>query len=151
VFDHPLGKEMLCNFQSEPPRCSFEPIPRVLSPDPLLWKLQRARRSPLSLLHSKLDQTLSCSLEHMPSSPVTSLAALLRAHSRTFTSLNGGAQHCTHCSRRGYTRAEHSRTVPSFDWPVMLCLVHPGMAPASLLPTCLQVAFGWLTLVKPRG
>ncbi|KAK4829029.1 hypothetical protein QYF61_001804 [Mycteria americana] len=64
--------------------------------------LQRAMRSPPSLLFSKLDhpKVLSHSSQDMPSSPFTSFVALLWTHSRTFTSfLNFGAQNCPQYSR----------------------------------------------------
>ncbi|KAK4816063.1 hypothetical protein QYF61_011071 [Mycteria americana] len=100
------------------------------SPPPLLRKLQRATRSPLSLLFSRLDKprVLSHSSQDMPSSPVTSSVALRWTHSRTFTSfLNGGAQNCTQRSRGGHTSAEYSGMMPSLDQLVVLCLMHPRM------------------------
>ena len=121
------------------PWCSFEPLPRIRSlehrekssappsPRPLLRKLQRAMRSPLNLLFSKLDKpgVLSCSSHDMPSSPSTSFVALLCTRSRTFTSfLSGGAQNCTQYSRWGPTNAEYRGTIPSFDRLVVLCLMH---------------------------
>ena len=72
------------------------------SPLPLLRKLQRAMRSPLSLLFSKLEKPkdLSYSSQDIPSSPFTSFVALLWMHSRTFTSfLNSWTQNCTQYSR----------------------------------------------------
>ena len=138
VFDHPLGKEMFPNVQSEPPLAQLRADPcklplgtkekRSVPPSPLLRKLQWAMRLPLSCLLSKLDKlkVLSCSSQDMPSSPFSSFVALLWMHSSTFTSLlNCGAQNCRQCSRWGGTNAEYSGMIASSDGVVVLCLMHP--------------------------
>ena len=119
-FDNPFSKEMFPNVWH-----SFEPFPVVQSldtrqnsappsPCPLLRKLQRAMRSPLSLLFLKLDKLISCSSQDMPSRPSTSFAALLWKHSSALTPfLNCGAQNCTQCSRWGRINSKYSGIVTS--------------------------------------
>jgi len=117
------------------PWFSFEPFPCVLSldprekssappsPHPLLRKLQRAMRSPLSLLFSKLDdpKVLSRSSQDMPCSSATSFVALLWTHSRAFTSfLTCGVPNCTENSRQGCTNAVYNRIITSSERLVIL-------------------------------
>jgi len=72
VVDYPHGKEIFLNTQSEPSWLSLVPFPCFLTlvPKsrgqclpllPLLKELQRAVRSPLSLLHSGEPDVLSLS------------------------------------------------------------------------------------------
>ena len=49
-------------------------------------------------------------------------------HLRTFTSfLHCGAQNCTQYSRWGRTNTKYSGIITSFDWLVILCLMHLRM------------------------
>ena len=62
-------------------------------------------------------------LEDLPSSLLSSSVAPLLMHSSTFTSFsNGGAQHCTQCSRWGRTNVEYRRITTSFDQGARLSL-----------------------------
>ena len=102
-------------------------------------------RSPLSLLLSKLDKpkVLSHSSQDMPSNTFTSFVAFLWMHSRTFTSfLICGAQNRTQYSRWGSTNAEYRGIIPSFDYLVVLCLMHSRM----LLALLAARAHCWLIL-----
>ena len=100
------------------------------SPRPLLRRLQRAGRSPRSLLLSKPDRprVLSHSSEDMPASPCPSLGDLLGTRSRAWTFfLTGGAQKCPRYSRWGCTSAAYSGTISSLEMLVVPCSMHPGM------------------------
>lgn len=93
VFDHYCGKEIFPNIQSESPLMQFCAIPKHAVNDdhsknpappsvllPLLKELQSSVRSPLMLLFSSLDKSCvpSLSSQDRPSSPVTSITALLK-------------------------------------------------------------------------
>ena len=95
-FDHYLRKEMFPNHQIPGRRDHWLPLPV-----PSSGSCGEQWGRPLCLLFSRLDEPIvfSHSLQDMPSSPSTSFVAFLWMHSRTFTSLNQGAQNCRQCSR----------------------------------------------------
>ena len=100
------------------------------SPHPLLRRLQRAVRSPRSLLLSKPDRhrALSRSSEDTTARLCPSFGALLRMHSRILKAfLNGGAQNHTQYPRWGHTRAKSNGVITSFDQLVVLCFMPPRM------------------------
>ena len=115
MFDHPLGKEMLPNIKSELPLAQLltiamcpvtgylvEELSTSFSASPPQEAVERAMRSPLSLLLSKVDKpkVLNHSSQDILSSPFTSFVALLWTHSRPFTSfLKCEALNCPQCSR----------------------------------------------------
>lgn len=59
--------------------------------------------------------------------------------------LNCEARNCTQGCRWDCTNIECNRTIPSFDWLLVLCLLHPVMHFALLVPR----AHCWLLLILP--
>lgn len=92
-----------------------------LSPGPLLTKLWRARRSPLSSLLFKPDKPRVLSHSSQGSQPFHQLTC----PPLDTCSLNCGAQSCTQCSGWGCTNTECNR-IKSPRW-TSWCLMHPRM------------------------
>jgi len=110
---------------------------RDSSPFSLLMKLQKAMRSSLSRLFSRLDNpsVLSLPSQNMLSSHFTSSSTVLWTLSNFLTSvLSCSAQKYTQFSKWGCNNAKYSGIIIPFDQLSVRCLVHSKIWFAPCLP-----------------